>query len=656
MHCLAAMRTKISQAVQRRLPIGAEAVEGGVHFRVWAPDRTNVEVVFTDSGGDWRRGTALSMEDDGYFSGLIEGVGAGALYRFRLDGGDLYPDPVSRFQPEGPHGPSCIVDPASYAWKDGGWKGVRPEEVVLYEMHIGAFTREGTWAAAERELPELARLGITCLEVMPVAEFPGAFGWGYDGVDFFAPSRLYGTPDDFRRFVDRAHEVGLGVILDVVYNHFGPDGNYLKQFSDRYFTDRYTNDWGEAINFEEDAGPVREFFVANAGYWIAEYHLDGLRLDATQDVKDASPEHILAAVARAVREAGEALAPGGHRSTYVIAENEPQHVRLVKPPERGGYGLDALWNDDFHHTAMVALTGRKEAYYTDYCGTPQELISALKYGYLYQGQRYSWQEKRRGTPGLRLPPTAFVTFLQNHDQVANSARGERVNTQTSPGAFRAMTALLLLAPSTPMLFMGQEFCATAPFLFFADHQPELAQAIRKGRAEFLSQFPSLASRELAAGIPDPADPETFQRCKLDFGEREAHAAGYALHEDLLRLRREIPAFRARDRGGIRSLDGAVLGPSAFVLRFFGPAGNDEEDRLLLINLGHDLQLVPAPEPLLAPPEDRRWEVEWSSESPRYGGVGAPPAEDEDGGWLIPGHAATVLRPAPLQEGKEPDDR
>jgi len=632
------MPAKISQTVQRRLPAGAEVVEGGVCFRVWAPDRANVDVVIDTVA------FPLAAEGDGYFSGLIEGAGAGTLYRFRLDGGDLYPDPASRFQPEGPHGASCVVDPASYAWKDAGWKGIRPADVVLYEMHIGAFTPEGTWAAAARELPELARLGITCLEVMPIAEFPGTFGWGYDGVDLSAPSHLYGTPDDFRRFVDRAHAVGLGVILDVVYNHFGPDGNYLKQFSNRYFTDRYTNDWGEAINFEEDAGPVRDFFVANARHWITEYHLDGLRLDATQDVKDASPEHILAVITRAVREAGERL---GHRSTYVIAENEPQHVRLVKPPERGGYGIDALWNDDFHHTAAVALTGRKEAYYTDYSGTPQELISAIKYGYLYQGQRYSWQEQRRGTPGLRLPPTAFVTFLQNHDQVANSARGERVTAQTSPGVFRAMTALLLLAPSTPMLFMGQEFCASTPFLYFADHHPELARAVRKGREEFLSQFPSLAARELAAGIPDPADPETFRRCKLDFGERKTHAEGYALHEDLLRLRREERAFR--DSGG---LDGAVLGQNAFLLRFFGLEESDGDDRLLLINLGHDLRLVPAPEPLLAPPEDRRWEVQWSSESPRYGGVGAPPAEDDEGGWLIPGHAATVLRPARLPEGKE----
>jgi len=625
--------------------IGAQAGAAGVHFRVWAPKRRSVEVLLTSGTGE--RSLALTTESDGYFSGHAAGAQAADLYRFRLDGGgDLYPDPASRFQPQGPHGPSCVVDPALYTWQDDGWKGVAAAGAVLYEMHIGTFTPEGTWEAAARELPELARFGITCLEVMPVAEFPGSFGWGYDGVGLFAPYHLYGNPDDLRRFVDRAHALGLGVILDVVYNHLGPDGNYLKQFSDHYFTDRYTNDWGEALNFEDPhCGPVRDFFLANARQWIAEYHFDGLRLDATQDVKDASPEHILAAVGRAVREAGAAL---GGRSTYLIAENEPQHVRLVQPSERGGYGLDALWNDDFHHTAAVALTGRKEAYYSDYCGTPQELVSAVKYGYLYQGQRYAWQEKRRGTPGLRLPRTAFVSFLQNHDQVANSARGERIHTQASPGAFRALTALLLLAPATPMLFMGQELCASAPFLYFADHTPDLAQAVKKGREEFLSQFPSLAAPELAGGIADPADPETFRRCKLDLTERHTHAAAYALHEDLLRLRREDPVLSAQGRGGI---DGAVLGADAFVLRFFSSA-EEREDRLLLINLGHDLHLVPAPEPLLAPPEEARWTVLWSSENPRYGGNGAPPPDDEEKGWLIPGRAATVLRPVSREDDDE----
>ena len=592
-------------------PISSLTPEG-VHFRVWAPKRNKVEAVI---GG---RAFELEPEGGGWFSGLAEGIGAGALYKYRLDGGDSFPDPASRFQPEGPHGPSQVIDPSSFSWTDAHWPGLRREGQVLYEMHVGTFTPEGTWEAAARELPELARLGVTVVEMMPVAEFPGRFGWGYDGVGLFAPYHHYGRPDDLRRFIDRAHAVGIGVILDVVYNHLGPDGNYLRQFSDSYFTDRYENDWGDAINFEE--GPVRDFFLANAGYWIEEFHFDGLRLDATQDIHDESDDPIVAAIGRRVREAG--------RSMYIVAENEPQDTSLVR-----GMGVDALWNDDFHHSATVALTGRNEAYYTDYLGTAQELVSAVKYGYLYQGQRYSWQEKRRGSPGLDLPPPAFVIYIQNHDQVANSGRGERCHLLSSPGRYRAMTALLLLAPSTPLLFQGQEFCASAPFLYFADHEPELARKVSRGRREFLEQFPSLKE----ACVPEPHAPSTFEICRLDLSERESHAPAYALHRDLLLLRREDPVFRSQGAGG---LDGAVLTPEAFVIRFFSQG----DDRLLVVNLGRDLRLVPAPEPLLAPPADADWEVLWSSEDPRYGGCGAPPPEDREGGWRLPGHAAVVLRP------------
>jgi maltooligosyltrehalose trehalohydrolase len=627
--------------VPRRFPIGAEVVPGGVHFRVWAPLRRRAEVVFEatpqDSAEDWPVDFELTAENDGYFSGLVPGAGDGALYKLRLDGGDAFPDPASRFQPQGPHGPSQVIDPSRFAWTDGEWQGIGPTGQVLYEMHLGTFTREGTWEAASRELPELAELGIRTIEVMPVAEFPGSFGWGYDGVDLFAPYHLYGEPDDFRRFVDRAHAAGIAVILDVVYNHLGPDGNYLRQFSDSYFGS-VKNDWGEGINFDgPGSGPVRELYLANAGYWIAEYHLDGLRLDATQDVKDASPDHILAAVVRRVR---ATAAAAGKRSTYVIAENEPQDTWLVRPPgEKGdqGFGMDALWNDDFHHSTQVALTGRNEAYYKDYKGSPQEMISLVKYGYLYQGQRYAWQEKRRGTSGLGLPPTAFINFLQNHDQVANSARGERCHRLGSPGRFRALTALTLLGPGTPMLFQGQEFCASSPFLYFADHNPELAKLVRAGRLEFLSQFPSLALPETQAGVPDPESLESFERCKLDLAERTRHATCYALHRDLLRLRREDPVFRSLAKGW---LDSAVLGPEAFLLRFFG---ENAGDRLLLVNLGMDLALEPVPEPLLAPLTGLRWDILWSSEDPRYGGSGAPAPEDEEGCWRLPGQAAVVMK-------------
>jgi maltooligosyltrehalose trehalohydrolase len=617
---------------QRRLPVGAELVRRGeIHFRVWAPRHSRVDVAIEREGAAQR--VALTAEGNGYFSGLAHEADAGALYRYHLDGSERgYPDPASRFQPDGPHGASRVVDPSAYRWADGAWRGIAREGQVLYEMHVGTFTREGTWRAAAGELRELASLGITVIEMMPVADFAGHFGWGYDGVDLFAPTRLYGEPDDLRYFVDQAHAAGIGVILDVVYNHLGPDGCYLCEFSRDYFTDRYDNEWGDAINFDgESSAPVREFFISNARYWIDEFHMDGLRLDATQQMFDSSTPHVIAEITRAVQDAA------GERSVLVVAENEPQDVQLVRSYEQGGYGVDALWNDDFHHTALVALTGRNEAYYTDYLGTPQEFISAIKWGYLYQGQRYRWQNQRRGTPTFGLPHSAFVNYIQNHDQIANSAFGMRLHFLTSPGRYRAITALLLLAPETPMLFMGQEFAASSPFLFFADHPEDLAVQVRKGRANFVSQFRSLATIEVQQRLIDPNDPGTFERCKLDLRERQSHGQAYALHKDLLRLRREDEVLRNRRAG---ALEGAVLGPEAFVLRFFAAGG---KDRILIVNFGRDLHLYPAPEPLLAPPEGMRWETLWSSEEPRYGGTGTPQLETDEG-WRIPGHAACALVP------------
>jgi maltooligosyltrehalose trehalohydrolase len=621
--------------LRRHLPIGAEPQgDAGVNFRVWAPDRRRVRVQI--EGGDEAAQLALhdlQHELDGYFSGTVAAAGVGTRYRYLLDEDPTpYPDPASRFQPEGPHGPSEVVDPADFRWSDRGWQGLKPDGHVLYEMHLGTFTREGTCRAAMELLPDLAELGVTIVELMPVAEFPGRFGWGYDGVNLFAPTRLYGRPDHLRALVDRAHALGLGVILDVVYNHLGPDGNYLHAFSKHYFTDRYENEWGDPLNFDgPQSGPVREFFLANARCWIEEFHFDGLRLDATQSIFDGSPRHILDELIEAVRSAE----PG--RGTYIVAENEPQHARLARPRERGGYGLDSLWNDDFHHSAIVALTGRSEAYYTDYRGHPQEFVSMARHGFLYQGQRYRWQKKRRGMPSLDLDPCAFVAYLQNHDQVANSARGARLHELTSAGRLRAATALLLLGPATPMLFQGQEFGASAPFLYFADHKSELARAVTAGRQEFLSQFPSIATAEMQARLPDPSDPQTFVLCKLDWSERERHGTLHRLHRDLIRLRREDPVL---SRCGVgRSVEGAVLGPEAFLLRYL-----DKErgrDRLLLVNFGADLHLDPAPEPLLAPPEDCDWSTLWSSENPNYGGSGTVPPETEEN-WRLPGHAALLL--------------
>jgi maltooligosyltrehalose trehalohydrolase len=610
---------------RRRLPVGAEIRDDGVHFRVWAPRRRVLDVIVDG------RTVPLEPEPDGYFSAHVPGVGAGARYRLQLEGGSVLPDPASRYQPEGPHGPSQVVDPSRYRWTDDAWRGVSIEGQVLYEMHVGTFTPEGTWRSATEALERLRGV-CSVIEMMPIADFAGGFGWGYDGVDFFAPTRAYGTPDDLRAFVDRAHGLGFGVILDVVYNHAGPDGNYLAEFSDSYFSDRHKTDWGQAINYD---GPgsrgVREFFLANAAYWIDEYHFDGLRLDATDAIHDESTPHLLEEIGQRVRDAARG------RSTIVVAENEPQDARLVRPSKDGGYGLDGVWNDDMHHAAYVALTGKAEAYFSDFGGSPQELVSAAKHGYLFQGQVYSWQKRRRGSPTRGVEPWRFVNYLESHDQVANTGSGRRLHECAHPGRMRALTALLLLGPGTPMLFQGQEFASTAPFLFFAQHDdPQLKAAVARGRAEFLRQFPSVGAAE-SERTDDPADPTTFSRCKL--GPSRRPDEWLALHRDLFQLRRDDPTIRAQGRHGI---DGTVLGQRAFVLRFFGPS--QDSDRLLVVNLGPDLKLPSAAEPLLAPTNGRAWRALWSSEAPRYGGEGVIPLDTDDG-WKIRGESATLLAPS-----------
>ena len=577
---------------------------------------------------------ALECEAGGYFSGWVAGIKAGAHYKFQLDRG-AFPDPASRFQPLGPEGGSRVVDPRIFPWTDEAWGGVDREGLIIYEMHVGSFTPAGDWRAAMGQLEELADLGINMIEVMPVAEFAGSHGWGYDGVNLFAPTRLYGEPDDFRAFVDKAHALKIGVILDVVYNHLGPAGNSLPEFSEEYLSHEKT-EWGNSMNFDgENCEPVREFFLANARYWIEEFHLDGLRLDATQQIFDRSADHILAAISREVRAAARG------RGTYIEGENEPQDARLVRPAESGGYGMDALWNDDFHHSAMVALTGRNEAYYSDYRGSAQEFVSAAKRGFLYQGQFYRWQKKRRGSPCLDLDPARFVAFIQNHDQVANSLWGRRIHAIASAGSVRAMTALLLLGPATPMLFQGQEFAASAPFLYFADHHEELAKSVAAGRLEFLRQFPGINAPNSAAMVASPEKEDTFLRCKLDFAERKRHAEIYRMHCDLIALRKSQPLI---GKARLGAFDGAVLGQNALALRYFGRA---QDDRLLLVNLGGAIHFDPAPEPLLAPPEGLRWDVLWSSDDPLYGGPGTVPLESEQENWRIPAQAAALLIPKPF---------
>jgi maltooligosyltrehalose trehalohydrolase len=625
-------RLPIMTAPTRRLPIGAELhADGSTGFRVWAPDPKRVSLVVERCDGT-RDEISLTAEENAYYSTTVPRAGHGTRYWYRLDD-EFVADPASRFQPEGPFGPSQVVDPGRFAWSDRGWRGVPADRRVVYEMHVGTFTPEGTWRAAAEKLSHLATIGITVIEVMPVSEFAGGFGWGYDGVFPYAPTRLYGDPDDFRSFVDRAHDLGLGVILDVVYNHLGPDGCVFAKYARSYYTDRYDNEWGDPLNFDvAEASPAREYWQWNGAYWIDEFHLDGLRLDATQSILDPSPEHILAAISRHAR----AAAPG--RNIYLVAENEPQHVRLVRPIAEGGYGLDGLWNDDFHHSAIVALTGRNEAYYSDHTGTPQELISAAKYGYLFQGQRYNWQKQGRGTSTRGVPREAFVNCLENHDQVANTGAGSRVRTRTSPGRYRAMVALTLLMPGTPMLFQGQEFGATTPFLYFADHKPELAAAVRKGRTEFVAQFPSLATPIMQAHLPVPDDERTFQRCKLDWSEFERNEPCRRLFTDLLAMRARDAAFSPTRP---RAVDGAVLAPEAFALRYFMDEPGDE--RLLVINLGPDLTRGSFAEPLIAPPDGHDWRMAWCSEHPDYGGEGTADVVGPEG-WRIGAHSAIVLRP------------
>ena len=623
---------------RRRLPIGAEPQAGGlVHFRIWAPKCRRVNVVLHPGGASTPvagpREVELAGEPGGYHAGTCEAA-AGDRYLLRLDGGDtLIADPASRFQPEGPFGPSEIVDPDAFAWTDDAWTGVQAKGSVVYELHVGTFTEAGTWCRAARELPRLAALGVNVIEMLPVADFPGRFGWGYDGVNLFAPTRLYGRPDDLRAFINRAHALGVGVVLDVVYNHVGPSGASFDKLADEYFAPIDT-DWGRSINFDgPGAEHVREFYLSNATYWIDEFHFDGLRLDATQSIADRSAEHIVAAIARGVRETA------GRRTTWIVAENEPQDSRVVRAIETGGFGLDAVWNDDYHHTAVVALTGHREAYYMDYGGQPQEFVSAAKHGFLYQGQWYKWQSARRGQPALDVPAHRFVVFLENHDQVANSASGARLHQQVSPGKYRALTALTLLGPWTPMLFQGQEFAASSPFLFFADHEPSLATLVRRGRAEFLRQVPRLAQPVIQSHLADPAAASTFERCKLKQDEREAHEDVMALHADLLRLRRGDPTIAAQ---GAHGIDGAVLSAEAFLLRFFGAPGT-AADRVLVVNLGPDLTLPVVPEPLLAPPPGQTWQVRWSSEAPAYGGLGVVHVEANPG-WELPSESAVLLAP------------
>jgi maltooligosyltrehalose trehalohydrolase len=599
-------------------------VGDGVLFNVWAPKHKAVTLVLDDDGE-----RSMKARGDGYFELHVPHIGDGTRYWFEF-GNKRWPDPISRFQPEGVFGPSMVVDAARFQWTDAAWKGAPPaHRNVVYEMHVGTLTREGTWAAAQERLPELAALGITTLEVLPIAEFSGRFGWGYDGVFMFAPFHRYGMPDDARRFIDAAHEHGLAVILDVVYNHTGPIGCVLHEFSDHYYSS-YKSDWGQGFNLDgPKSAPVREFMKENVRQWIEDYHFDGLRFDAVHAIMDFSEHHILDELSLEVTRAANG------RRVFMVAENECQDVWILNAGENRRGGVDAIWNEDWHHAAFVALTGRREAYFTDYWGTAQEFASMTRWNLLYQGQWYSWQNQGRGTDSRDLPGASFVSFLENHDQVANTGFGERLQHVVDPGLWRAMTSLLLLGPGIPMLFQGQERASRAPFTYFCDHEPPLADAVRSGRLEFLAQFLSFRDPDLKARLVDPCDETAFHRCHLDWQETPESVRALKLHGDLLRLRRDDAVLKHL---GTKALDIQTSAPSPSILIVRYRAAGDE--RLLLLNLG-ERTTFRMNDPLLAAPRGLQWTRLWCSDHVDYGGRGIVDAF-VPGLWDLQAHCAWLL--------------
>jgi maltooligosyltrehalose trehalohydrolase len=561
----------------------------------------------------------MREESPGFFSATLGGQGAGVRYKLRVDGEGPFPDPWSRSQPEGVHGPSEVVVP-DFPWTDEGWRGVAPEELVIYEVHVGTATPEGTFEALIPRLKELRALGVNTLELMPLASFPGTRNWGYDGVDLFAPAAVYGGPQGLRRLIDAAHAQGLAVLIDAVYNHFGPDGNYLRCYSPHYFTGRHHTPWGDAVNYDgEGSAVVRELVLSNVEMWIRDFHADGLRLDAAHAIVDDSSPHLLEKIVERAR----AAAPG--RRVVVIAEDERNETRLVRPRAEGGYGLDGVWADDFHHQMRRAFAGDSEGYYRDYTGSMEDLARTLRQGWFYEGQRSENLGHERGTPADKAPPAAFVHCIQNHDQVGNRALGERLGADVSPAAFRAMSTLLLLAPYTPLLFMGQEWNASAPFLYFTDHNAELGRLVTEGRRKEFAGFKRFAGTE----VPDPQALDTFTRSKLDWSEAERppHAGVRTLYRELLQLRASEPGLRERRRG---QYDARALGTHGLVLERRGPGGTFLVFVCVKGTLEHPL------------PGDAGL-VLWS-EAPRFGGS-QQEAPLREGRLRLEGPSAAVVRVA-----------
>lgn len=543
------------------MPYGAEVLsDGRVRFQLWAPGVDRVELSIAGHGDD------LPMESngEGWYIMTTSLVHTGASYCFILPDGRRLPDPASRFQPEDVHGPSEVIDPTSFAWQDTEWKGRAWNEVVLYELHIGAFTEQGTFLAATERLDHLRDLGVTAIEIMPIADFPGQRNWGYDGVLLYAPDSTYGRPEDLKVLVEAAHARGIAVILDVVYNHFGPDGNYLPTYAPQIFTKHHKTPWGDAINYDDQGSkPVREFIIHNALYWIEEFHLDGLRLDAVHQIKDNSDQHLLTELVERVR------ASVTTRPIHLILENERnQASRLIRNADGYPQSFTAQWNDDMHHVLHTAATLESNGYYGDYKDSPEKLGRALAEGFAFQGQLMEHSGSVRGEASGFLPPGAFIAFMQNHDQIGNRAFGERVNRITSAEAVHAIASIYLLLPQTPMLFMGEEWGSSQPFPYFCDFHGELAELVRKGRRDEFASFPEFHHPEQRERIPDPQAEETFQSAKLQWlqAEEEVHAAWVAWYKHILGLRRElITPLLAEIKGDAGTFD--ILGQGAVVVRW-----------------------------------------------------------------------------------------
>ena len=536
-----------------RMPFGAQVLDAhSTRFRLWAPSASRVELCLPDRVPER---VAMTPAGEGWYEAVVAGAGDGTRYRFRIDGGLEVPDPASRCNREDVHGHSLVVDPHAYDWADAQWRGRPWHEAVVYELHVGTFTQEGTLRAAIDRLDHLVDLGVTAVELMPLAECPGRRNWGYDGVLLFAPESSYGAPHDLKHFVDAAHQRGLMVLLDVVYNHFGPEGNYLHAYACQFFTDRHQTAWGAGINFDgSHSRAVRDFYLHNALYWLEEFHFDGLRLDAVHAIRDDSSPHILNELAQRVREH-----VGYGRYVHLVLENDENEARFLRGSRAERDRFDAQWNDDLHHALHVLLSGERDGYYADYDAGPALLGRALTEGFAYQGDPSPYRGGRvRGQRSAGLPPTAFVGFLQNHDQVGNRALGERIGRLTFSEALRAAMAVLLMAPNVPLLFMGEEWNAAEPFLFFCDFEPELAARVREGRSREFAGFARFADDTARLLIPDPCAADTFERCRLDWSapQREPHRGWLQFTTQLLALRRREIVPRL---AGIRAEGSALVG-------------------------------------------------------------------------------------------------